>query len=342
MSYVRRGDADRPTRRPGICRACPAMGLLILVLLMLAACGSQPTLTPTPTPDLEAAYLDGLTEILEVLDQSFQRFDELMGPTFPRFAPDEIQARVLFMALEEVKISDTMAERLRMLEKLTPPERFAADHATFLGLLREQITLAAAVDDAIQRRDLPHVHLERAELQAAGLVSRIAVSPEFCRYMTPETEPQAGGFNQRKVFCSEEPIPGGEYGATINRLAKTFTAKFGARAGFPPGMTPDELLDGLTYVQPAIVEVFEETLAQLNAIEPPQEYAVGHRVLYDYFDELLSTAHAIDRAVVERDHDGVNREFKRSGQITRSADNRLPDNYRALVEVIFGETPDED
>ena len=107
-------------------------------------------------------------------------------------------------------------------------------------------------------------------------------------------------------------------------------------------MTPDELLEGLMYVQPAIIEVFERTLAQLNSVEPPPEYAVGHQVLYDYFNELLSTAHAIDRAVADRDFDGVNREFRRSGEIARTADNRIPDSYRPLVEVIFGETPGED
>ena len=227
MSYIKCGDAHRPT--PGTRRAYLALGLLLLVLVLWSACGSQPTLTPTPAPDLEAAYLGGLKEILEAMDQSIQRFNELVGPTFPRFAPDEVQARVLFMALEEVKISDTVADRLQMLEKLTPPERFAEDHATFLGMLRKQITVAAAIDDAIQRKDLPNVHLESAELQAATLVSRIAVSPEFCRAITPENAPGDVGSNPREVFCSDEPIPGGEYGATINRLAKTFVAEFGSR-----------------------------------------------------------------------------------------------------------------
>ena len=85
-------------------------------------------------------------------------------------------------------------------------------------------------------------------------------------------------------------------------------------------MTPDELLEGLSYVQPAIVKVFNETLAELDAIEPPPEYQVGHQVLYDYFRELLSTARAIDSAVADGDYDRVIREFERSGQILRTAD----------------------
>ena len=101
------------------------------------------------------------------------------------------------------------------------------------------------------------------------------------------------------------------------------------------GLTPEERLEALTYVQPAIVELFNETLAGLDAIEPPPEYQVGHQVLHDYFSELLSTARAIDRAVADGDNDRVQREFDRSGQIARTADGRLPSNYRPLVKVIF-------
>jgi hypothetical protein len=102
-------------------------------------------------------------------------------------------------------------------------------------------------------------------------------------------------------------------------------------------MTPEEVLAGLTYVQPAIVVLFNETLDGLDAIQPPPEYHVGHQVLHDYFSELLSTARAIDRAVADGDNDQVGREFERSGEIARTAEGRLPSNYRPLVKIIFGE-----
>ena len=316
------------------------LGLLVFTFALLAACTTDTTPTLTPTPDLESAYLEGLAENLQGLDELFQIYNELLGPVFPGFAPDEIQARVLFNTLEEAEFSERSVDELQKFDSLSPPERFAEDHAVFLKHLRGQISHAAAVDEAIQRRDLPHVHLAMAESQAAFGMVRFAVSPEFCRYVTPDRPPGMGpraDTNLRKFYCSDQPIPGGEYGATINRLVETFDAEFIVRSTFPPGMTPEELLEGLTYVQPAIVELFNETLAALDAIEPPPEYQVGHEVLRDSFSELLSTARAIDRAVANGDNEEVRREFDRSNQIVRNTKARLPENYRPLVKAILGE-----
>ncbi len=314
------------------------LGLLVFTFALLAACTTDTTPTLTPTPDLESAYLEGLAENLQGLDELFQIYNELMGPVFPGFAPDEIQARILLNTLEEAEFSKRSEDELQKFESLSPPERFEEDHAVFLKHLRGQISHAAAVEEAIQRRDLPHVHLAMAESQAAFGMVRFAVSPEFCRYVTPDRPPGMGpraDTNLRKFYCSDQPIPGGEYGAAINRLVETFDAEFIVRSTFPPGMTPEELLEGLTYVQPAIVELFNETLAALDAIEPPPEYQVGHKVLRDSFSELLSTARAIDRAVADGDKDEVQRELERSQRIARTAVARLPASYRPLVKAIF-------
>ena len=328
-----------------------ALGQVLITLVLAAACGGgeTPALTPTATPDPEAAYVGKLREITEQGRQSGQRFEDLMGPIFPRFAPDEMQALVLFNALEGAKISDTVAESLRMLEELHAPKRFEEDHTAHVNAARKWVTIASDVDEAIRRKDLPHVHLGMSELRVARNVFLAAVSPEYCEYVAPDlgpmssgSPPPTGGTSPPPPICSHEQVPGGEYGATVNRLARTFVAEFGPRADFPPGMTPKELLEGLTYVQPAIVELFERTLTELDGLEPPPEYEVGHQVLHDYFDELLSTARAIDRAVADKDYGRVTREFERSGEVTRAAAERMPESYRPLVNVLFQPTEGDD
>ena len=131
-------------------------------------------------------------------------------------------------------------------------------------------------------------------------------------------------------------MPGGEYGRSIDLLSRLYIAEFTPRVNFAEGLSKDQLLDALSYVQPAILANFDDTIEQMQQIAPPAEYAVGHQILIDYFTELRTTANAIDRAVLERDEEAVGREFTRSGEIASSADDRMPDNYRPLVVPLFG------
>jgi hypothetical protein len=137
--------------------------------------------------------------------------------------------------------------------------------------------------------------------------------------------------------CQPAGLPGGEYGRSIDLLSRLFVAEFNPRVSFGQGLSSDQLLDALTYVQPAIVANFDDAIDQMQQITPPEDYAVGHQILIDYLTELRSTSAAIDRAVLERDEEAVDREFKRSGEIARSIAARMPGNYWPLVVPIFGE-----
>ena len=298
-----------------------------------------------------STYEEALSEARAMNQQSVGRFNEALGPVFPRFAPDDMKAMVMFNALREADITGAMAEILRKLESLAPPDRFVNDHSSYIEHLRTQMARAKAMDVAIEAKDLPHVHLEMAELNVASQLILIDVPSEFCNLLDfgggtgqggrPPPPQAPSGPGPMPGLCGGLAVPGGEYGESIDGLSRRFSVQFGPRVSFPEGLKPDELLRGLTYVQPAIVDLFERTLAELDAIGPPAEYEVGHQVLHDYFDELRSTAIAIDRAVAKNDHDQVIREFERSGEVSRSAIDRLPENYRPLVRAIFPQSPDQ-
>ena len=83
------------------------------------------------------------------------------------------------------------------------------------------------------------------------------------------------------------------------------------------------------------MEVFEKTLAELETIQAPAEYELGHQVFHDFLSELLSTARAIDRAVADGDYDRVLEEFKRSGEVAEAAEARMPDDYKLLTAPLF-------
>jgi hypothetical protein len=286
-------------------------------------------------------YLNDLGTVVGELGGAIGRYEDLMGPMFPGFAPDEIQKMVTMNALQEARMSETLASPQKGLEALQPPESLQSDHKTLGLMAQDMLTTSRDMDQAIRDENFPHVHLGMAEMIARFQMAMPTASGEYCLQLfaalgegeRSRTLPLGGN-----SFCpvSFDVLPGGAYGEAIDQIAKTFVAEFDPRASFPEGMTPEELMRALTCVQPAIIEVFQETLESLETTAPPPEFSEGHQIFKDYFSELLATAEAIDSAVEDEDFARVEREFQRFGDITEAAQDRLPDNYRPLVKVIFG------
>lgn len=136
-------------------------------------------------------------------------------------------------------------------------------------------------------------------------------------------------------MCERSDIPGGDYGREVSRIFRSHGVEFVPRANLLQGLTDEQLMEALTYVQPEIVATFDRTIERLSAITPPEEYAVGHQVMLEFFTQQRSTAFAIDRAVAEGDGDAVQREFARSQDNARTAAERLPDDYRPLAPRLF-------
>jgi len=168
-------------------RLIPLSATLALLVLLSSCSGDDSTPTPDAPADSEAAYVEELQAITAVLTESLEPTNLLIGPPFPRFAPDEIQAQVAFTAM------------------------------AYLGSLREQASAAIPVDEAVEAEDLPHVHLRTAELNANAAIMLVSISNEFCTLLAPPRSASAGQQDDpAPMLCNGDPLPGGEYGeATI-------------------------------------------------------------------------------------------------------------------------------
>ena len=303
---------------------------LVLVVVLLAGCNGSDE--PTTVPDDQTAvYFDGLNELVSMRAEAGKTFDLMLGPVFPDWAPDDVQQMVLLNALREENLAGVMKDITQRAQELDPPADLEKDPSLLTSKLAEQVRAADGITTAIEDGDLPKVHLLKAELDSSLVSSFSSVSSPVCLAAF------ANSPEQRERVCQPAELPGGEYGRSIDLLSRLFAAEFNPRVSFGQGLSSDQLLDALTYVQPAIVANFDDAIDQMQQITPPEDYAVGHQILIDYLTELRSTSAAIDRAVLERDEEAVDREFKRSGEIARSIAARMPGNYWPLVVPIFGE-----
>ena len=295
-------------------------------------------LSPTVV-DAETAYFAAIDEILETRERIGENIDDLIGDQFPTFAPDNIQAFVLLNALREAKIGELYAESQAMALALTPPEKYAADHAAFVAAGTRLVELASQIDEAVASEDLAHVHLAQAKLFGARDLSLlVGYSPEYCRRVVPDKTPLGNELTSEEIFCRAPDPIGGEYGVSIALAVTKFSAQFrplAALSGVTPGMGGSDLIRATGYIQPLITDLFEEVTLELAQLVPPVEYAEGHDVLTQYYDELFATSKAIDVAVAEDDYDKMLREFQRSGEIREAMQDRMPENYKDLVPLLL-------
>jgi len=309
----------------------------IAISLAAVACSSGDavaTVAPqsTAVDELEAAYFEGIDEILESTDAIGQTMENLIGDQFPTFAPDNVQAFVLLNAMREAEIGTLYAEALVMAKALVPPEKYAADHAALLARSELFAALGAQVDEAVAADDLAQAQIEGQ----SSLALLVDFSPEFCRRLVPEEGSPGSDISPEERFCAPRESAAGDYGVSVDLLVETFGMQFGPLAGLAPGLGDDQLMRATGYIQPLITELFEEVTVELAALTPPAEYEEGHAVLTQYYDELFATSNAIDVAVAEADFDKMIREFERSGEVRDAMQDRMPENYKEVVPGLFG------
>jgi hypothetical protein len=261
-----------------------------------------------------------------------------LGRSSPAPPPQEIQKEVFFSELEDLRLEAFFDERLAMVAGLTPPDDYRDDHAAYLESLRERQLIMPKIVAALESGDFPSLHLALATLMEEGNLIVTKTSLTFCRALsgaTPDVE-----FRER-LCDAGEAAPGGDYAQAIIDITRRYVSGFGPRASFPPGMSADDTMQALLYVQPAIEELFRELIDELDTPEPPEDLVEGHEVFGAFLAGLLETALLIDAAVEARDGDQVLVEFQRSQDVAETALETMPENYKPLVSLVFPEFEDE-
>lgn len=314
-------------------------------LFLAVACGSDDDPGVTPESDLEAAYFAGLSKVVEILDETNDELDDYADLISPDFVRRDVQADVERDVIRALHIDSRTAEMAGRARALVPSERFAKDHAVYLEHLDAQVVRAMVIEEALDEKNLPTIHRYHTELVAESWAISVDVSDEFCRLVLPNEVPGDTDLNPRERFCDKDSVPGGEYGAAVNRVATRWVTQFAPRTGpssIMQGLEGDELLEVVAQVQPYVTDLFSKTLEELDAIDPPPEYEVSHRFFRAYITDLQSTVAAINEAVADGDGGRLEDEIERSREITEEADEGLPDNYRPIVKSVFGETSDSE
>lgn len=311
--------------------------LISVGVLLIAACSGSDSeeVGPTAAPELtqeDRAYRDQVRVAFRRSDPNFERFSALLSQSFS--SPEAILS-----ALVEAGAGTSFDPVLERLKELVPTERFAADHQIFVEGMANIVAADQGIGAAAANEDIVGFELGNIDLFLAQIAMRLELSDEACRFVSNLTE-----------FCApENELPGGEYGAGLHAVMRTFGAEFNPRVGaleegpggvfavltFVPRYTSEELAELYGAVEADTMAALADATSAVNDLEPPDDFKADHELLQAWLEETSGIFDALFQATGEDDRN-ERASLQEQGRIAfcNTADE-FSLEARVLVDVVF-------
>ena len=237
--------------------------------------------------------------------------------------------------MEDAGAGTAFEDTAEALERLVPSQRFQTDNERMIQSARELVRVDSQIIQALADRDEVAFFVINAQLTEVSAMGRLDLSPAVCNAAAAPDMPRP------VAGCgSGEPHPGGEYGTQIKRVIGQFDAKFSGRAlsvFLPPVLLPDEIPTLVETLQPIAAEAVDEALAQVKALEPPDEFASDHRLLIQYLEDQGDVVRDIPSASEDQDITMIQERLNRARSLYCDTRDELSPAIEPIVESHFAD-----
>ncbi len=302
-----------------------AVTFMVVTALAVAACG---------TSDLSAEeeeYFEEVRAAQALTESKFENFSAIFGQAWPLRSS-------LIAALLEAGVGTAFTGTLEALAELTPPERFRADHERMVEATRESVRVDGEIAQAVKDDDLARFVLLNGELGQVNSSVAPGFSAAFCKNAF-ETDDDAA------ALCGPpRPVPGGEYGSSVNEALRRFEPGFRTATGvfaFPFTLRPEELAKVLVTQAPIFGKQLQEVRAQVGSLTPPEELRADHDRLVAYYDGFIDGVGKLTAAVEAGDVETAQRQFIGfQGEFCETRGSFSSSEFKELVGLHFRADPD--
>ena len=292
--------------------------LFAIAALVAVACGGSatsaplPTATSTPAPTATAvpspAPQTGATtsevaltaeeaDYIEQVRAGWNEFHSKAGGFREAFGQLYAMRSRLFEMLEDAGAGSAFEGALRAVEQIDSPKRFQDDHQVMMQAMVRMVEHDHDVGRAVENQDLPAFAVANGRMAETAGRMALQLSAVVCSATNAPDQPFS--------FCnSNELLPGGQYGIQLNSVIALFNVGFVARSSiFPPAFTASDQLATLAVFQPETIDLYLQTLDEVNALQPPSDLRTDHLRLVQYLEEQLKNNREGDSAVQAQDLD---------------------------------------
>ncbi len=321
-------------------------GLLSATVLLALACGSDepasapaPTLTaspvaltPSPVPpeptatvsaevrEANVAYLIAVREGWGLFHEKVNQFGAILSIGW------QTSDRMLD-ALSEAGAGTAFDLAYQAVKEIEPTEAYKSDHELMLGFMAEMVRIDREIGRAAQERDTTLFVNSNARLGEVYTLGGFGLSEAVCRNTLRTGGPGA--------MCDRgDRIPMGEYGLKMHEVSVRFAPTYAFRVLSQPVISsPEEFIEAERESYPTVLEVLEQAIRAVDALEPPPEAASDHAAIQDFLDEQLETVKAISEATKAADVQQVRRLRQQAAVSTCAIDEVLSSEFRPIVRI---------
>ncbi len=295
----------------------------VALATIAVACGSSDD--DAELTEEETAYLESVSQAYDLFAANIEGFNTLFGQAWPL-------PSLLFMALEEAGAGKAVDSTLAELEKMDPPERFAADHVLLLAGVKEMIVADQQVGQAVVDVDLLSFMLSNISLGQKQAKMRLSLSEPLCN----AAEPSEG--SKHDSICERPQPDDGKYGEDLFALMSELQIEVASRARVEiPPFVFDVADDIFASLSTELARALEGAVATAGAMVPPEKFEDDHQLLVEYLEEQLQVGNSTTvESLTERPTEGPPPAIVAFCE----ARDAFTEEYARLVVVHFGDDED--
>jgi hypothetical protein len=260
---------------------------------------------------LDSDETNYLNAVAEGWDEFARRNRDFGAALQQSYANDE----ALLQALLNAGAGEAFAVVRAVIVEIDPPASYADGHDRLVAYLDETVALDSIIAKAAENGDVVGFEVANYELALAGARFTLEAPPSLVSVISDPVDqvPPPG-------------LPGGTYGDDLWQALgrfRTLALRQQIFSGVFPVVSEGNQAATIAAVMPTTIQLTNETIAEIEALEPPAELQKGHVRILAYLGELLNLRRSVLQAATIGDLDALRTYGELGGFAAQRAETEL-------------------
>lgn len=262
----------------------------------------------------ETDYLDAVATGWEEFNRRNRSFSEALSQSYGN-------DQLLLDALLRAGAGEAFAAARAVIIEIDPPASYADGHARLLSYLDETVALDTVIGEAAENGDVVAFEVANYGLGLAGARFALEAPPSLAAVIAEPAD-----------LVPPEGLPGDAFGEELWQALQRFRVlafRTQGSTGVFPIISDENLAAATATITPTVIDLTDETVAEIEALNPPAELQPGNDRVLTYLHDLVALRESVLDAATTGDLDRLRTYGELGGFAAERAETELWCSARA-------------